>query len=472
MRFQALASKDANLLTMCLPRGRTMARDRITKRDIDALRCKPGEARAFIWDGEERGFGVVAFKSGKKVFVAQYRLHGKSHRINVGTYGTMLLDDTKAPDGKKRIFGARTLARDILTAARKGDDPLKARRDAAAVRTFKALSDDFLRSHGPKLKERTKAEYEKLLESHIYPAIGSRRLDELTANHVGRLHVKLADTPRTANHSASVISSIWNWGAEELHEVKREQNPARTIRRYREQRNERFLSSAELANLGDALRRAETVGIPWIVDESKPKAKHLPKPENRIRKLDPHGVAAIRLLILTGARLREIITAKWEYVDFERGIMFLPDSKTGKKPIYLSAAALAVLNAIPRIKGNPYIIPGEKRSKKRGEPKPEAAPRADLKRPWAAVATAANLSGVRIYDLRHGFASVGTGASLGLPIIGKLLGHKNSATTARYSHLDADPVRHAADIIGNRIAAAMAGNSAEVIQHPAMKSQR
>lgn len=253
-----------------------------------------------------------------------------------------------------------------------------ARRDAAAVRTFKALSEDFLRVHGPKLKSRTKEEYEKLLESHLLPAVGSLRLNEMTPNHVGRLHVEMADTPRTANHCASVISSIWNWGADELHEVKREQNPARTIRRYREQSKERFLSSAELGRVGDALRRAEKVGLPWLADETKPKAKHAPKPENRIRKIDPHAVAAIRLLIPTGARLREILTAKWEYVHPERGIMFLPDSKTGKKPIYLSAAALAVLNEIPRAKGNPFIIPGEKRPKKRGEPKPEPAPRADL----------------------------------------------------------------------------------------------
>jgi integrase len=176
-----------------------------------------------------------------------------------------------------------------------------------------------------------------------------------------------------------------------------------------------------------------------------PKAKHAPKAENRRVKLDPFAVAAIRLLILTGARLREILHAKWENVDFERSILFLPDSKTGRKPVYLSAAALDVLSSLPRIAGNPHIIAGAK----------DGAPRADLKKPWAALRRVAGLEGVRIHDLRHSFASVGAGASLGLPIIGKLLGHTQAATTHRYAHLDADPMRRAAETIGATISAAM-----------------
>ena len=182
--------------------------------------------------------------------------------------------------------------------------------------------------------------------------------------------------------------------------------PARGIERYREQGRERFLTRDELAKLGDALREAETDGLPWEVDETKPGAKHLPRESNRRRILDPFAVAAIRLLILTGARLREILDAQWSQVDLERGVIFLADSKTGKKSIYLSAAAQAVLAGVPRIERNPHII-----------------------------------------------------ASLGLPIIGKLLGHSQAATTHRYAHLDADPLRRAVDTIGATIAAAMEGNT-------------
>ena len=134
-------------------------------------------------------------------------------------------------------------------------------------------------------------------------------------------------------------------------------------------------------------------------------------------------------------------------------MLFLADSKTGKKPLYLSAAAQAVLGSVPRVKGNPHIIAGAL----------EGAPRADLNKPWRAVRKAAKLDGVRIHDLRHSFASFGASASLGLPIIGKLLGHSQAATTHRYAHLDADPLRRAVETIGNTIAAAMAGGKAENI---------
>ena len=234
-------------------------------------------------------------------------------------------------------------------------------------------------------------------------------------------------------------------------------NPARAIERYAESGRERYLTSEELARLGDVLREGETIGLPYSIDETKPTAKDAPKADRRRVKLDPFAVAAIRLLILTGARLREMLDAQWSQLDLERGVLFLADSKTGKKPVYLSAAAQAVIAELPRVKGNPHIIAGAL----------ESAPRADLNKPWRAVRKAANLDGVRIHDLRHSFASFGAGASLGLPIIGKLLGHSQPATTHRYAHLDADPLRRAVETIGNTIAAAMdGGKSGNVVSLP------
>jgi integrase len=283
------------------------------------------------------------------------------------------------------------------------------------------------------------------LRAKLSAAYGSCKAASLSRANIAALHQNMAGTPYFANRFLAVASKCFSWGIGRGLLPESHINPARGVERYREHCRERFLTSNELARLGDVLRNGETVGLPYDVDESKPKAKHAPKADKRRVKLNPFAVAAIRLLLLTGARLREILDVQWQHVDFERGVIFLHDSKTGKKTLYLSAAALEVLASLPRIEGNPHIIAGAK----------DGAPRADLKKPWAAVTRAAGLQGVRLHDLRHSFASIGAGASLGLPIIGKLLGHTQAATTHRYAHLDADPMRRAGETIGSTIAAAM-----------------
>jgi integrase len=236
---------------------------------------------------------------------------------------------------------------------------------------------------------------------------------------------------------------MFSWGSTHGY-VPEAFNPASRIEKYQEKRRERFLSSVEIERIGEALREAETIGLPWEPDPNK-KSKHAPKDESRRVKVSAEAVAAIRLLLLTGARLREILHLRWEYVDFERGLLLLPDSKTGRKTIILNAPALLILEGLDRI--SEYVIPGEDPEK----------PRSDLKRPWAAVSARAGLKSVRLHDLRHTHASFGAGSGMGLPIIGKLLGHTQSATTARYAHLDADPLRRASNKIGGAIAAALEG---------------
>jgi integrase len=416
-----------------------MPSKRISNKSMAALVCPPRKDRVFLWDSALAGFGAVAFPSGRKNYVIQYRQHGRSRRMTLGEHGRLTPDE------------APSTANIFLGAVEVGDDPIEQRQAAARQMVFKAVAEAFMAQHvAMKRKARTKAEYRSLLDRHILPALGSRRMSDIRKLDVIRLHTGLSQKGllTTANRCLAVISSIWNWAA------KREEvtgkNPVAGIERNREQGRERYLNIEELGRLGETLRTAETVGLPWDVDETSPGAKHVPKGE-RLTKVDPYAIAAIRLLLLTGARLREILTARWDYVDWERGLLLLPDSKTGKKTIYLSEAFLAVLGSIPHLKGNPYIIPGHGPRQRKGE----AAPRADLKRPWAAIAKAAGLEGVRIHDLRHSFAAIGAGASLGLPMIGKLLGHSQPATTARYAHLDADPMKRAANLIGQQIAAAM-----------------
>jgi integrase len=385
----------------------------------------------FLWDCDLAGFGVAAFASGKKTYYAQYRTNGRSRRSALGDHGRLTPDE------------ARSQAKRLLGLVETGVDPIAERRAARAVKTFGELAVEFLNQHvATKRKSRTYAEYERLLRVHLLPAFGGRRMVEIKRSDIARFHSALTDRPFAANRCLALLSSIWNWAARR-DELSLADNPVRGIERNPERGRERYLSSDEFRRLGESLRLAETTGLPWNVDATKANSKHLPKTRRTV--VDPFAVAAIRLLIFTGARLREVLFARWDQVDFDRGIIHLPDSKTGRKPIYLSAAALQVLANLPRIEGNPHIIPGEK----------PGAPRSDLKRPWSAITQAAGLDGVRIHDLRHSFASFGAAASMGLPIIGKLLGHSQPATTARYSHLDADPLRRAADAIAGTIAAAL-----------------
>ena len=421
-----------------MPTNRVLPSKRITKRAVDALKCPENRDRIFLWDQDLNGFGIAAFAGGKKTYFIQYRQHGRTRRYAIGEHGTLTPDE------------AREKARLDLAAVAKGEDLIAARRREREVPTFERASDDFMVAFKRQIEARerkltTYKAYRITLDEHILPQIGPRRLADITDADVKRLHRSLAAKKYTANKALALISSIWNWAAEEKLGVAKVNNPTCNVRPYKAESRERYLTTEELSRLGDALGEAETIGLPWSIDKEKPNAKHAPKIENRRQKIDEYAVAAIRLLILTGARLREVLHARWEYVDFERHMIRLPTSKTGKKTIYLSAAAEAVLASVEPIDGNPYVFPGEK----------ERKPRADLNKPWRALCKAARLDSVRIHDLRHSFASFGAAKSLGLPIIGKLLGHTQSSTTQRYAHLDADPLQRATESIGAAITAAM-----------------
>ena len=356
-------------------------------------------------------------------------------RLTLGKHGTITAEQ------------ARRAAQAALARIRLGEDPQAEKSGERASLTIAGLIDAFLTGHvHTKCKPGTAYGY-KIALARLRAAHGNLKAKMLTRANVAALHQNMAAAPVAANRFLAAVSKMLSWAMQRGLLPEDHVNPACRIERYPEQGRERFLTSDELARLGDALREGETIGLPYVVDETKPGAKHAPKSDKRRVKLDPFAVAAIRLLILTGARLREILDSQWQQVDFERGVIFLPDSKSGRKPVYLSTAAQAVLASVPRIEGQPHIIAGMN----------DGAPKADLKKPWRALTRAAGLEGVRIHDLRHSFASVGAGASLGLPIIGKLLGHSQAATTHRYAHLDADPVKRAAETIGSTISAAMDG---------------
>jgi integrase len=214
-----------------------------------------------------------------------------------------------------------------------GEDPAGEKAAERGTLTVSALADRFMSEHvDQKRKPGTAAFYRHLFDKIIKPELGANKADKVTRAQVARLHGKLKATPFQANRVLAVIGSMYTF-AGRSGIVAEGMNPVRRIEQFKEHRRERFLTGEELVRLGAAIREAETKGLPWDVDEATPGAKHLPKAKNRFTKIGPFAAAAVRLLLFTGCRLREILHLKWEQVDLERGLLFLADSKTtGGRP--------------------------------------------------------------------------------------------------------------------------------------------
>ena len=434
---------------------------KLTKRTIDQV--EPETKRLVVWDTELAGFGLRVEPSGSKAYIVRYRAGGGG-RNAPQRYMTVGRPEAMTPDE------ARRKAKETLGAVMVGEDPADKLASARKEMTVSELCERFFAEaihlptrRGEPMKRNTVACGISMVRSHIGPLLGTKRLSNVTSQDVERFMVEVAagkTRPASAStgkrgehrarggkgaatHAVRWLSAIFGH-ARKIGLVK--VNPCLGVSKFASRKIERFLSTDELDRLGAAMREAETTGIAWEPDPTK-KMKHAPKPESRLVKLDTSAVAAIRLLLLTGARCGEILGLKWEWVDLERGILFLPDSKTGKKAIILNGPATAILEGLPRL--GPFVIPG-------ADPQ---TPRVDLKKPWATLCRRAGLESVRIHDLRHTHASFGVSAGFGLPIVGKLLGHTQPQTTARYAHLDADPIRRASDAIGKTLADALEGRS-------------
>jgi integrase len=404
---------------------------RITKRAVDALR-----AGAILWDTGVKGFGVRCRASGS-FYMVKYRARGRQRWYTIGRHG--------AP---WTVEQARREARSVLGDVARGVDPAEARAAARRDPSVAELCDLYLAEGCATKKPSTLASDRGRIEGYIKPLLGRKRLHAVTRADVerfmqdvaaGKTSVDVKTRPHgraivkggkgTASRTVGLLGGIFTFA---VNRRLRADNPVRGVKRFADRKLDRFLSDTELARLGDVLATAERGGTETTF-----------------------MVAAIRLLLFTGARLGEILGLRWEHVDIERAYLGLPDSKTGQKVLYLNAPALQVLAELPRVEGNPFVICGER----------EGAHLVNLEKPWQRIRARAGLDDVRLHDLRHSFASIGAAGGLSLPMIGKLLGHTQAATTERYAHLAADPVRAANEAIGERIAAAMRGQAdAEVVE--------
>lgn len=402
-------------------------RAKLTKRVVDA--AEPEAARYKVHDTEIPGFHLRVEASGKKVFYLRYRVGGgrtsPPREFKIGDLGVVTPDQ------------ARRRANELALLVSQGRDPAGERQEQRSAPRMADLFDRFLSDHAERHKKASSVKVDRdLLKLYLRPALDKRKVVELTRADVDRFHKSMADKPVCANRSLALLSKALNlaevWGWRPDHS-----NPCRHVQRFKERARKRYLSNQELDRLGAALLDAEHGHIRI----HKPAAT-TPKPPVRI---SPYAVAAIRLLLLTGARRGEILGLRWENVNLDAKRLELPDSKTGEKFVYLPEPAVELLRRLERVEGNPYVIVG-------GKP---GQPLANLKDPWEAIRRAADIQDVRIHDLRHSFASVAAASGMSLPLIGALLGHSEAATTQRYAHLADDPLRIAANAIGKQIAAAM-----------------
>ena len=381
-----------------------VARFRVTKRTVDRLESDGSDR--FYWDHEFAGFGVRVRASGRKYYVAQFRANGRVRRVTLGRHGPL------APDAARR----RAMA--LVAEAVNGGDPVGDRSVDGDAATMKELCERFLEEYVEvHCKVATAREYGRLVRSFVIPKTGKRKVAEVRRKDIAALHHSLRDTRYQANRTLAVLSKMFNLA--ELWGMRPDgSNPCLHVKRYKEDKRERFLSPEEFRRLGRVLDEV-------LEDGSETRS----------------AVTAIRLLMLTGCRHSEIQKLRWEHVDLEAGELRLPDTKTGGRSVPLAPSAVRLLAELPREGDNPWVIVGRKRN----------SCLADLRHPWGRIRARAELPGVRIHDLRHSFASRALALGEGLPTIGKLLGHTQVQTTARYAHLARESLKGSVARIGDSI---------------------
>jgi integrase len=441
--------------------------ERITKRAVDG--AAPAAATYRLWDSELKGFGLKVTKNGVKTYFVWYRA-GQGRRaplreFTLGRHGVL------APDE------ARTQATKVLRATVEGADPQAVRLLARAELNVTELCDLYLAEGVATKKPATIATDKARLAAHIKPLLGAKPVSTVTSSDVSRFvkdvasgktaakrlpnraelrarglkgaALEKAERRRRSSPSArggrgAATRTLGLLGAIFTFAVRRglrRDNPVAGVERFKDRQSQRFLSADELARLGTALTDLAGGGV------------------------NAQGLAVIRLLALTGARKGEIEGLRWSEVDVERGCLRLADSKTGARVIPLGAPALVALQGIKRQASSPFVFPAQGRPATEARGKAKTTPKHYVGTPrvWLKVRAAAGLPDVRIHDLRHTYASLAAAGGQSLPLIGRILGHRDVKTTAQYAHLADDPVKVAADRTAAAAEAALAGKSAEVI---------
>ena len=357
---------------------------------------KTGNKADLRFDDDLRGFGVRVYPSGRKAFFISYRNDsGTKKRHTFGNFG-----EFTATEAKK-------FAQDLLAETRRGNDPQVDRKEKRYELTFEALSERYIEDYAKEHKRSWKADSQRLRD-HLVPAIGKRKLSEISLSQLQRLHsrIKKEKSPATANRVAALAKHIFTmagkWGLVE-------NNPTKGLSMFREPPpRDIVLSPDDCRKLIEACDADENV----------------------------FAAALFKLAMFTGRRIGELLAAKWADVDLDKGILTLPQTKAGERQfVYLNEPAASVLRTLPRIEGNQYVIAGNVPGK----------PLNFYRRAWNRILNRTNIEPFPPHGLRHNYASTLVAAGVPLETVGHLLGHKNSVTTRKYAHHRPDQLHRAAD---------------------------
>jgi len=371
--------------------------NKLTKTFVESI--EPTDKEQIIRDSELKGFTLKVLPSGKKVYMLQYRYGRKTRKPKIGNHGEITAEH------------ARKIAKSWLGKLAMDVDPMAQREQEEKNITINELFNLYIEERKPYTKPNYLRDSLRYHERFIKDGVGKIKASEVTRDDLAKLHNKLSKTKYQANRVLQLISATINFGiANQL--IEERINPCSFVKKYKEDKKEVYLTNEQINRLFEVLDQ-----------------------EQAQQTEDEYLIAAIKVILLTGARKNEILTLKWSYINFDRKLFNLPDSKTGAKPIMVSDNVLKIIKTLKKQKDNEYVFVG----------KVKGSYWVNIRKPWLRISKKAGFEGVRIHDLRHTFASMGANAGLTLLEVGGMLGHKRSTTTERYAHLFDENKRKAVD---------------------------
>ncbi len=376
---------------------------KITQRFADTVKA-PEHGNQVYWDDDITGFGFRITAKGSRAFVLRYVINRRERRYTIGKYPSW------------KVSRARDRAKTLIGLVAEGKDILGSKIELRDAPTVKDLADNYLKRHArPHKRPNSVANDESMLNTYVLPAWKTKKVSSITRRDIENLQRRLSNRPYRANRVLALCSKMfslavdWGWI---------ERNPVRGIKKFPEEKRTRWLKPDELKRLIAALDKC---------------------PQQRAANV-------VRLLLLTGARVGEVFQMEWQHLDLETGVWTKPSAHTKQKKtehVPLSEPAVDLLKGLKKkaLKNAVYVFPGDRKGK----------PLDNIRRSWEWVRNEAKLTGVRIHDLRHTYASYLVSSGLSLEIVGRLLGHTQAATTMRYAHLADDPLREATERMGSVI---------------------